>query len=71
VPSIVVDRVRRSLGFDVPVIMMTGDTSLRHIQEQNVANLTVVQKPVDPDVLIELIHEMARRRGGASTTSNV
>ena len=67
---IVVDRVRRSLGFDVPVIMMTGDTSLRHIQEQNVENLTVVQKPVDPDALIELIHEMARRRGGARTTPN-
>lgn len=56
---IVVDRLRRVLGFQTPAIIMTGDTSLRHIEEQNVPNLVVVQKPVDPDQLISLIHEMA------------
>jgi len=38
---------------------MTGDTSLRHIEEQEIANLTVVQKPIEPDALIDLIHRMA------------
>jgi DNA-binding NtrC family response regulator len=57
---IVVDQLRRALGYQAPAIIMTGDTSLRHIEEQKVANLTVVQKPVDPDILISLIYEMAR-----------
>ena len=56
---IVVDRLRRALGYQAPAIIMTGDTSLRHIEEQRVANLTVVQKPVDPDILINLIYGIA------------
>ncbi len=58
----VVARLRETLGYDVPAIVMTGDTSLRHIEAQNVADLKVVQKPFDPDALIALIHEMADRR---------
>jgi len=57
---VVVARLRQVLGDDTPAIMMTGDTSLRHIESQNIGNLKVLQKPVDPDVLIALIHEMAR-----------
>ena len=62
----VVARLRGTLGYDIPAIVMTGDTSLRHIEAQNIANLTVVQKPVDPDALIALIHEMADRRSWRS-----
>jgi DNA-binding response OmpR family regulator len=40
----------------VPVIMMTGDTSLGHIKLQYVDNLTVVQKPFDPNALVALVH---------------
>jgi hypothetical protein len=57
----VVARLRGTLGYDVPAIVMTGDTSLRHIEAQNIVNLKVVQKPVDPDALIALIREMADR----------
>jgi two-component system, sensor histidine kinase len=56
---IVAERLRTALRYEAPVIVMTGDTSLRHIEEQNIANLTVVQKPIDPDALIGLIHKMA------------
>jgi CheY-like chemotaxis protein len=63
---IVVARLRQALGHDTPAIVMTGDTSLRHIEAQNVSNLTVVQKPVDPDALIALIHEMAEQSSGPS-----
>jgi len=56
---VVVGRLRQVLGNDTPAIIMTGDTSLRHIESQNIAKLSVVQKPVDPDVLIALIHTMA------------
>jgi two-component system, sensor histidine kinase len=56
---IVIDRVRSALGRQVPVIIMTGDTSLRHIEAQNIPKLTVIQKPVDPDVLVALIHKIA------------
>jgi two-component system, sensor histidine kinase len=58
----VVARLRGTLGYDIPAIVMTGDTSLRHIEAQNIANLKVVQNPIDPDALIALIHEMAARR---------
>jgi len=57
---VVVARLRKTLGYDAPAIVMTGDTSLRHLEPQNAVNLTVVQKPVEPDGLIALIHEMAR-----------
>jgi two-component system, sensor histidine kinase len=53
---IVVERLRAALRYEAPVIMMTGDTSLCHIEEQNIANCTLVQKPIDPDALIGLIH---------------
>jgi DNA-binding NtrC family response regulator len=56
---IVVERLRTAVRYEAPVIMMTGDTSLRHIEKRNDANLTVVQKPIDPDALIGLIHKMA------------
>jgi hypothetical protein len=35
--------------------------SKSHIEAQKIANLKVVQKPVDPDMLIALIQEMAQR----------
>ena len=57
----VVARLRQALGDDTPAIVMTGDTSLRHIEAHNIARLRVVKKPVDPEVLIALIHEMAGR----------
>ncbi len=58
----VVARLRKALGTDTPAIVMTGDTSLRHIEAQNIANLAVVQKPADPDALIARIHEMVERQ---------
>jgi two-component system, sensor histidine kinase len=57
----VVARVRQTLGRETPAIVMTGDTSLRHIEAQNIAKIRVVQKPVDPDALIALIRGMAER----------
>ena len=40
---------------------MTGDTSLAHIEPQKVADLAVVQKPVDADALIALVYNLAAR----------
>ena len=57
--AIVIERLRTTLQYEAPVIMMTGDTSLRHIEEQNIPNFTAVRKPIDPDALIGLIHRMA------------
>jgi PAS domain S-box-containing protein len=60
----VVARLRQVLGRTTPAIVMTGDTSLRHIEAQNVANLKVVQKPVDPDTLMALIQAVADNSAG-------
>jgi CheY-like chemotaxis protein len=57
----VVNRLRGPLGYAIPVIVMTGDTSLARVEPQKVANLTVVQKPVDADALIALVHNLAAR----------
>jgi DNA-binding NtrC family response regulator len=64
---IVVERLRGALGYDIPVIIMTGDTSLRHIEAQNVPNLAVVQKPVYPDALMALIHKVAQQPGNVAS----
>jgi two-component system, sensor histidine kinase len=61
---VVIARLRQALGRDTPAIVMTGDTSLRHIEAQNIASLKVVQKPFDADALIALIHEIAERPNG-------
>ena len=58
---VAVARLRSALGYTVPVIMMTGDTSRADIKLQNVDNLTVVQKPFDPDALMALVHKVAAR----------
>jgi hypothetical protein len=53
------ERLRAALRSEAPV-MMTGDTSLRHVEKRkNIANLTVVQKPIESDALIGLICKMA------------
>jgi DNA-binding NtrC family response regulator len=65
---LVVGRVRDTLGFDIPAIVMTGDTSLRHIEAQNIPKVVVVQKPVDPDALVELIYEQARSARGTAAS---
>jgi PAS domain S-box-containing protein len=66
---VVVERLRAVLGAQIPAIIMTGDTSLRHIEAQNVPDLSVVQKPVDPETLMALIQEVATK-AGPSTSRN-
>ncbi len=50
------------MRYEAPVVMMTADTSLRHIEEQNIANLTVVEKLIDSDALIGRVQKMASHR---------
>jgi PAS domain S-box-containing protein len=56
---LVVGRVRDALGFDIPAIVMSGDTSLRQIEAQNIPKVLVVQKPIDPEALVDLIYKHA------------
>jgi PAS domain S-box-containing protein len=53
----VLARVRDALRLETPAILMSGDTSLRHIEAQNVPKVVVVQKPFDADELLALIEE--------------
>ena len=53
----VLARLRDALRLETPAILMSGDTSLRHIEAQNVPNVLVVQKPFDADELLALIEE--------------
>ena len=53
----VLARLRDTLRLETPAILMSGDTSLRHIEAQNVPNVLVVQKPFDADDLLALIFD--------------
>jgi PAS domain S-box-containing protein len=48
-------RVRELLGTQVPVVLMTGDTSAREIEGANLPDCTVLHKPVDTDQLLMLV----------------
>jgi hypothetical protein len=48
---------------------MSGDTSLRQIEAQNVPNVLVVQKPFDADDLLALIEEQHSTSHGHAPVS--
>ena len=48
-------RLRSRLGFDVPVLMMTGDTSLTATRVAGLSHCEWLRKPFEPDVLIERV----------------
>ena len=51
----VVRHIRKLAGADLPTIIVTGDTSGKHIAEAGLVLCDVLHKPVDPDRLIALI----------------
>jgi len=53
-----IKRIRRGLSEDIPVIMMTGDTSSAEIKKSNLSHLEVLSKPVDTNQLTSLISAM-------------
>jgi len=54
----VVQQLRQAIVSDVPTILITGDTSGVEIQSANLANCTVLHKPVDTDRLISLLESL-------------
>lgn len=54
----VVRRVRRATVSNLPIVLMTGDTSPREVDDANLSNCTVLHKPVDTDRLISLIENL-------------
>jgi len=60
----VIRRIRAKVVDDLPAIMMTGDTSERAIREAGFANLDVLRKPIDTDVLIDLLDGYTQQQSG-------
>ena len=54
----VVRRVRKVTVNDLPSVIMTGDTSAKEIEAENLDNCTVLHKPVNTNRLIDLIDEL-------------
>ncbi len=54
----VIDRVRIATGTNLPAILVTGEASTEEIDNNNLSNCNVLQKPVDPDKLIALINHL-------------
>jgi len=53
----VIRQIREIAGEDLPTILVTGDTSGKHIEAADLALCEVLHKPVDPDRLIALISQ--------------
>ncbi|NIP14194.1 MAG: PAS domain S-box protein [Pseudomonadales bacterium] len=63
----VIRRARELRGSYLPTVLMTGDTSGKVIDEAAVSNCTVLRKPVDTELLINLIEQgLDGQRGGAA-----
>lgn len=56
----IVKSLRAYVNDEVPVIMMTGDTSGTAIREEGLGSLEVLSKPVDVQRLLNLIEQMIR-----------
>jgi len=54
----IVGNIREEFQNDVPVIMMTGDTSEKTIRQSGMERLQVLSKPVDVKALLTLIENM-------------
>ena len=54
----VIRRVRQETTEDLPTVLITGDTSASEIDKANLANCTVLHKPVDTEQLISLIESL-------------
>ncbi|KAJ8137786.1 hypothetical protein OY671_009001, partial [Metschnikowia pulcherrima] len=57
----VVHAVRKAIGFDVPAIIITGDTSPQGISEANASGFTVSHKPLDITTLKDAMSSAIRR----------
>lgn len=57
----VVHAVRKAIGFDVPAIIITGDTSPQGISEANASGFTVLHKPLDITTLKDAMSSAIRR----------
>jgi len=53
-----VNKIRAVINQDLPVAIMTGDTSTEKIDDANLVNCTVLQKPVKIDQLLSLIRSI-------------
>ncbi len=53
-----VNKIRAATNQDMPVAIMTGDTSAKKIDDANLDNCTVLQKPVKIEQLLSLIRSI-------------
>jgi PAS domain S-box-containing protein len=56
----VIRRVRRTLGREVPAVLMTGDTSAPEIEAADLPGCTVLHKPVDTERLLGMVEASLR-----------
>jgi len=47
--------VRRSLGYQIPAIFITGDTSVERLRDATMIGCPLLHKPVEPDVLLRAV----------------
>jgi two-component system CheB/CheR fusion protein len=66
----VVEHIRQLLGFNVPAIIMTGDTTGDWPEQARQRGYQVLQKPVDSNLLLQTIHEQLAKNDELPTSSD-
>jgi PAS domain S-box-containing protein len=58
-----IQHIRRQLDRDIPGVLISGDTCLQDVAEVRLSGMPVLQKPMDPDLLLQHLHRtfFARR----------
>lgn len=60
-----IERVRRSVGGRLPAILVTGDTAPDRLKEARDSGLQLLHKPVAPEHLREIMHQLLVSEGAA------
>ncbi len=51
-----IQHIRRQLDRDIPGVLISGDTCLLDVAEVRLSGIPVLQKPIDPDLLVEHLY---------------
>lgn len=54
---------RAIYGAELPVVIMTGDTTIHELEDTAIGRYTLLRKPVDTEALIKLIEELSSQGG--------
>jgi CheY-like chemotaxis protein len=66
-----IDMIRKTLGMDIPAIIITGDTAPERLREAKQSGYPILHKPVQPEELMSMVHAtLSHRQASSQDTEN-